>query len=67
MGELRFMVLVRREGQSVHDSDKFATENFRGIDDLKEAVNHYIDVQFEDEETNGTEYDDRNEGEDGES
>ena len=66
MGELRFLVLVRREGQSVHDSDKFATEEYRDISDLKEAVNHYIDVQFEDEEVNGGEYDERNEGDDGE-
>jgi hypothetical protein len=54
VGELRFVILVRREGQSVHDSDKFATEEFTDIQELKEAVNHYIDVQFEDEEINGT-------------
>ena len=57
VGELRFMILVRREGQSVHDSDKFATEEYRDISDLKEAVNHYIDVQLDDEETNGSDDD----------
>jgi hypothetical protein len=58
VGELRFLVLVRREGQSVHDSDKFATEEYRDIDQLKEAVNHYIDIQFEDEDINGNDRDD---------
>jgi hypothetical protein len=54
------MILVRREGQSVHDSDKFATEEYESIDDLKDAVSHYIDVNYEDEDVNGSEYDERN-------
>lgn len=58
------MILVRREGQSIHDSDKFSTEEYRDITDLKEAVCHYIDVQYEDEEVNGGEWDSRNEGDD---
>lgn len=59
MGNLRFMILVRRQGQAIHDSDKFTVEEHldrHGVLDreaLKEAVCHYIDVQLEDEETNG--------------
>lgn len=60
VANLRFMILTRREGESVHDSDKFATEEYADIEELKEAVCHYIDVQYEDEETNGSENDDRN-------
>lgn len=60
MSNLRFVVLTRREGQSVHDSDKFATEEYKSTDDLLDAVEHYIMLQLEDEAINGTEYDDRN-------
>jgi len=57
MSNLRFLVMVRRKGQSIHDSDKFQTEEFESRYELKEAVNHYIDVQYDDEEQNGAEDD----------
>lgn len=60
MGNLRFMIMVRREGESVHDSDKFSTEDYNDRDDLIDAVAHYINVQLEDEEVNGEEYIARN-------
>lgn len=62
MGELRFNILVRRKGQGFHDSDKFNTESFTDPDDLIDAIAHYIRVQLEDEEVNGSEWDERNEG-----
>lgn len=70
MADLIFNLLVRRSGQGFHDSDKFTVQEFTNskgeidIDRLKDAVCHYIDVQLEDEETNGGEYDERNEGDD---
>lgn len=59
VGDIRIVLLTRRKGQSVHDSDKFATEEFRNsrgeldVEAYKEAICHYIDVQLEDEEVNG--------------
>jgi len=69
VANLRFYIQVRRQGQGFHDSDKFTVEEYTNskgeldIDRLKEAVCHYIDVQLEDEETNGSEYDERNDDE----
>lgn len=44
------MVMVRREGESVHDSDRFETEEFGDIEELIDSVSHFIREQYEAEE-----------------
>lgn len=60
MVELRFQILVRRKAESVHDSTKFATEDYEDLSDLLSDVHNFIVAQITDEE----EYNYRNEGED---
>lgn len=41
MAELRFIVMVRREGESVHNSDKYATEEME-VDEIIDAMEDFV-------------------------
>lgn len=48
--DLRFQILVRRRGEPFYTSDKFATEDYDNLEELKDAVSHFIDREVEQEE-----------------
>ena len=49
MGNLRFNILVRREGEKFYTSDRFNQEDYLTVDELIDHVSHYIRVEVEQE------------------